>query len=160
MARKQSLFSRLLIVPWDPIFEADGVTPYNPYKSGMWYSNNKANYFFDSQHYSDNTKELNFNTDLQLDVKVTDWMTFSTSNRFGFSGSDQKQLLDKSHFSASFENGRITQTTSYNNNILTSNLLKMRRSYGNNTFELFWVMSIIIYPITIQQPLEKIYLLD
>ncbi|MEJ7830517.1 MAG: SusC/RagA family TonB-linked outer membrane protein, partial [Segetibacter sp.] len=123
---------QVINVPWDPVYEADGVTPYNPYKSGMWYSNNKANYFFDSEHYSDNTKEMNFNTDLQLDVKINDWMTFSTSNRFGFSGSDQKQLLDKSHFSASFENGRITQTTSYDNNILTSNLLKMRRSYGNN----------------------------
>lgn len=123
---------QVINVPWDPVYELDGITPYNPYKSGPWYSNNKANYFYDSQHYSDKTKEMNFNSDLVLDVKITDWMSFSTSNRFNFSGSDHKQLLDQNHFSASFENGRLTQTNSYSNNMLTSNLLKMRRSYGNN----------------------------
>jgi len=120
-------------VPWDPVYEADGITPVNPYKAPMWYSNNKANYFYDSQHYSDKTKELNFNTDLQLDVKILDWMTFSTSNRWGFVGTDQKQLLDKNHFSASFENGRLTQINAYNNNLLSSNLLKIRRNFGEHT---------------------------
>jgi TonB-linked SusC/RagA family outer membrane protein len=123
-------------VPWDPVYEADGVTPYNPYKSGTWYANNKGNYFYDSQHYSDKSREMNFNTDLQLDVKILDWMTFSTSNRWGYLGTEQKQLLDKNHFSASFENGRLTQTSVNNNNLLSSNLLKMNKNFGDHNFSM------------------------
>lgn len=121
-------------VPWDPVYEADGMTPYNPYKSGYWYSNNKANYFYDSKHYTDRTKELNTNTDLQLEVRITDWMSFSTTNRFGISGSDWKQLLDNKYFASDFEKGRLSQNYSYSNSILTSNLLKMNHSIADHNF--------------------------
>lgn len=121
-------------VPWDPVYEADGITPYNPYTSGQWYGNNKANYFYDSRHYTDRTKEMSFNTDLKLDVKINDWMSFSTTNRWGYFGSDWKQLLDKDHFNASFENGQLSQNYLYNNNLLTSNLLKVNRSFGDHDF--------------------------
>ena len=57
---------------------------------------------------------------------------FFTSNRSVFRVANQ--LLDKNHFSASFENGRISVFNNYNNNLLTSNLLKMRRSFRNNNF--------------------------
>lgn len=121
-------------MPWDPVYEADGITPYNPYKSGQWYGNSKANYFYDSEHYNDLTKEMNFNSDLQLDYKINDWMSFSTSNRWSFSGSDWSQLLDKYHFQADFDDGRLSQTYSYRNTLLTSNLLKMNHSIGDNNF--------------------------
>jgi len=121
-------------MPWDPIYEADGSTPYNPYKSGPWYGNNKANYFYDSEHYNDLSKELNFNTDLQLDYQITDWLSFSTSNRWSFDGSDRSQLLDKYHFQADFDDGRLSQNTSYTNTLLSSNLLKINHTLGDNNF--------------------------
>lgn len=123
-------------VPWDPVYEADGITPYNPYKSGYWYSNNKANYFYDSEHYMDRTKRLNVNTDLLFEVKITDWMSFSTTNRFGVSGTDWKQLLDNKYFASDFEKGRLSQNYSYNYSVLTSNLLRMNRTIGDHYFNL------------------------
>jgi len=123
-------------VPWDPVYEADGITPYNPYKSGYWYSNNKANYFYDNEHYMDRTKRLNLNTDLLFEVKITDWMSFSTTNRFGVSGTDWKQLLDNKYFASDFEKGRLSQNYSYNHSILTSNLLRMNRTIGEHYFNL------------------------
>lgn len=120
-------------VPWDPVYEKDGVTPYNPYKSGPWYGNNKANYFYDSKHYSDKTKEINFSTDLQLDAKINNWLSFSTTNRLGFFGSDGEQLLDKNHFQGEVFKGILSQTNSYNNSLLTSNLLKSKHNFGDHS---------------------------
>ncbi len=122
-------------LPWDPAFEADGVTPYNPLAPGnTWLGNAKSNYFYNREHQEDVTKNMRFGIDLQLDVDITDWMRFSTTNRVGFEGSDWTQLLDKDHQLASFEKGRISQTYSYDNSVLTSNLLNMEHSVGDHNF--------------------------
>lgn len=119
-------------VPWDPPYEADGVTPYNPYQSGYWYGNGKSNYFYDRDHYSDITKEANFNTDLKLELKINEYFSFSTSNRFGIGGSDWKQLLDNKHALANFENGRLSQTFAYSYSYLTSNLLNFQKKFESH----------------------------
>ena len=119
-------------VPWDPVYEKDGVTPYNPYQSGYWYANNKSNYFYDRDHYSDITKEANFNTDLGFEWEITDFLSFSTSNRFGIGGSDWKQLLDNKHALANFEKGRLSQTYAYSHSLLTSNLLKFDKKFKSH----------------------------
>jgi TonB-linked SusC/RagA family outer membrane protein len=122
-------------VPWDPAFEDDGITPFNPAKTGSnWIGNARSNHFYNVEHQSDITKTMRFNTDLQLDVKLTDWMSFSTTNRVGFLGSDWTQILDQDHQLANFENGRISQDYSYNNNYLTSNLFNFDYSIGEHSF--------------------------
>lgn len=120
-------------LPWDPAFEADGVTPYNPLEPGnTWLGNAKSNYFYNREHQKDITKNMRFGVDLQLDVNITDWMRFSTTNRVGLAGTDWTQLLDKNHQLASFENGRISQTYSYDQTFLTSNLLNLEKQFGDH----------------------------
>mgnify|MGYP000920866272 FL=1 len=121
-------------MPWDPAYEEDGTTPYNPYLSGYWFANNKANYFYDRDHYTDNTRGVGANADLKLEYKINDFISFSTSNRFGVGGSEWKQLLDNKHALANYENGRLSQTINYNYSYLTSNLLSFSRSIQFNNF--------------------------
>src|SRR5690606_25162668 len=121
-------------MPWDSPYESDGTTPYNPMKPGSeWLGNAKSNYFYDRDHYSDLTGNLNLNGDVKLTAKVTDWMSFSTSNRWGFSGSDWTQLLDQYHVSAVAEKGRITQEYTYENSLITSNLLNLSHRFGKHS---------------------------
>ncbi|WP_146947949.1 SusC/RagA family TonB-linked outer membrane protein [Cyclobacterium qasimii] len=122
-------------LPWDPAFEADGTTPYNPLEAGnTWIGNAKSNYFYNKDHQSDITKNMRFGIDLQLDVDITDWMRFSTTNRVGLAGTDWTQLLDKDHQLASFENGRVSQTYTYDQSFLTSNLLNLEHRIGDHSF--------------------------
>lgn len=121
-------------MPWDPAYEEDGITPYNPYESGYWFANNKANYFYDREHYYDNTRGAEVNSDLKLEYKINDFISFSTSNRFGIGGSEWKQLLDNKHALANYENGRLSQTINYNYSYLTSNLLSFSKSINSNNF--------------------------
>ena len=121
-------------LPWDPAFETDGVTPYNPLEPGnVWIGNAKSNYFYNKDHQRDITKNMRFGIDLQLDAQITDWMRFSTTNRVGLAGTDWTQLLDKDHQLASFENGRISQTYSYDQSFLTSNLLNLEHRIGDHS---------------------------
>ncbi|WPP51808.1 SusC/RagA family TonB-linked outer membrane protein [Catalinimonas niigatensis] len=120
-------------VPWDPAFEEDGITPYNPSAPGNpWIGNARSNHFYNVNHQSDITTNTRFSTDLQLDAQITDWMSFSTTNRVSYLGSDWRQLLDRNHQLANFENGRISETVSKNYNLLTSNLLNMSHSFGDH----------------------------
>lgn len=122
-------------VPWDTPYEEDGITPYNPTRSGStWYGNNRANYFYDRDHYSDISKSTSAGGDFRVEAKITDWMTFSTSNSIGISFDDWKQLLDKYHNSAVAERGRLSQSYSHSNSFLTSNLLRMHQSFGDHNF--------------------------
>jgi TonB-linked SusC/RagA family outer membrane protein len=122
-------------LPWDPAFEADGITPYNPLEPrNTWIGNAKSNYFYNKDHQKDITKNMRFGIDLQLDVEITEWMRFSTTNRVGFAGTDWTQLLDKDHQLASFENGRVSQTYSYDQSFLTSNLLNLEHRIGDHSF--------------------------
>ncbi len=124
-----------LNVPWDNPYEDDGITPYNPTRPGAsWHGNNKTNYIYDRDHYSDVTKRTNAGGDFRLEAKITDWMTFSTSNSIGFSFADWTQLFDKYHNTAVAERGRLSQTYEHSNSYLTSNLLRMHQSYGSHNF--------------------------
>ena len=131
---QESIFSQYYInMPWDSPYEADGVTPYNPAKAGTtWVGNGKSNYFYDREHYSDVTKNMKLGSDLKLDVKLTDWMSFSTSNRWQFLGSDWTQSLDKNYFLATAEKGRLSQTFTYQNSYITSNLLTLKHNFGDH----------------------------
>lgn len=120
-------------MPWDPAFESDGVTPYNPSGLGnTWIGNARSNHFYNVEHQSDITRNNRFGGDLQLDVKLTDWMKFSTSNRVTYHGSKWNQVLDKDHQLANFENGRVSTTIGEDFNFITSNLLNMGYSFGNH----------------------------
>lgn len=121
-------------MPWDSPYEEDGITPYNPMKPGSgWIGNAKSNYFYDRDHYSDLTRNLNLNGDVKLTAKITDWMSFSTSNRWGFSANDWTQLLDQYHVLAVAEKGRITQEYAYDNSFITSNLLNLNHRFGKHS---------------------------
>ena len=127
---QESLIGLLRIgMPWDPIYEEDGVTPYVPFESGYWYGNAKTNYFSYREHSMDRTQRANIDTDLELKWNITDHITASTSNRFGIGGTDWKQLLDPEFPTAEHEKGRLSQNYTYSYNLLTSNLLKYQNSF-------------------------------
>lgn len=132
--RYDGLFNQYhLNLPWDLPFHENG-TPYNPAQSGTeWRGNNRSNYFYDSEHYSDLTKGTSFGTSARLDVTINDWLNFSSTNGVGFSHTDRTQLLDKYHRAATADQGTLSQTYSYSKSYNTSNLLRMDRNFDSHS---------------------------
>ncbi|WP_395262480.1 SusC/RagA family TonB-linked outer membrane protein [Halalkalibaculum sp. DA3122] len=119
-------------MPWDPAYEEDG-TPYNPLGPGnTWFGNASSNYFYNREHQSSEDKNGNLDLDLQLDVNLADWITFSTKNRVGFTGQDFFELVDKLHQDGNAAGGLVTQDYGYGNSFLTSNVFNFNQSFGEH----------------------------
>ena len=118
---------------WDAIFEEDGVTPRNPRAPGSnWWSSNQTNHMYDRQFYTSNTKNMYTTGDLSLNIKITDWMKFSSSNRLRYTGRDFTEVLDKKHFEAAAQKGIVTQDYNYGNSMVTSNVFNMEYQIGGS----------------------------
>jgi len=131
---QEGLYSRYLIaMPFDRPFDDDG-NPINPYDPNVnWFGNAKSNYFYSREHYEDETKRLNLSTDVTLAAKITDWVTFTTSNRVGFNGTDRTQVFDKFHFLANSENGISNSNFGYTSSIITSNKFNFKKLIGEHS---------------------------
>lgn len=121
-----------MAMPFDRPFDDNG-NPINPYDPNInWYGNSKSNYFYNREHYTDLTKRLNMSFDVQLDVKIADWVTFSTTNRIGFNSNDRSQVFDKFHFIARSEKGIAKSTFGYTGSILTSNKFNFKKQFNEH----------------------------
>ena len=128
-------FQSIMNMPFDPPFDEDG-NPVNPGAPGVsWLGNANSNYFFNREHEYDHTKSFNLSSDVVLDAKIADWVTFRTSNRFGFNHHDRTQVLDQFHQLSSAANGITNTDFSYNNTILTSNTLNFIRQLNDHQLQ-------------------------
>jgi len=125
---QEGLYSQYLIsMPFDRPFDDEG-NPINPYDPSVnWFGNAKSNYFYSRDHYEDNTKRFNMSTDVTVAAKITDWVTFTTSNRVGLNPTDRTQVFDKFHFLANAENGISNSDFGYTSYILTSNKFNFKK---------------------------------
>ncbi len=121
-----------MAMPFDRPYDDNG-DPIDPYDPNInWYGNSKSNYFYNREHYEDHTKRLNMSSDIQLDVKIADWVTFSTSNRVGVNGTDHTQIFDKYHFLAKSVGGIAFDNIGYTGSILTSNKFNFKKQIGEH----------------------------
>jgi TonB-linked SusC/RagA family outer membrane protein len=118
-------------MPWDPAYEEDG-SPYDPYQSGYWFGNANANYFYQKEHYEDRTKSMHITPDVVLEAEITDWLTFSTHNRYNVSGTDNYRRFDKYSYEARSDEGRVRKDYSYSNDFTTSNRLDIDHSFSDH----------------------------
>ncbi|QGY43499.1 SusC/RagA family TonB-linked outer membrane protein [Maribellus comscasis] len=124
-----------MAMPFDRPYDDNG-DPIDPYDPNVnWYGNSKSNYFYNREHYTDNTKRLNMSSDVQLDVKIADWVTFSTSNRVGVNGTDHTQVFDKYHFLAKSEGGIAFDNIGYTGSVLTSNKFNFKKQVNEHQFK-------------------------
>ncbi len=85
------MYYTYLALPWDDPYNEDGTIKYIDSKTpGKWWSRDKINPFHTIENSDHNYKSFGFDYDLVLKIKISDWLSFSSSNRLSFS-------TDKSH---------------------------------------------------------------
>ncbi|GAB3493193.1 TonB-dependent receptor [Spirosoma knui] len=125
-----ALYGAYTYLPYDdPNY--NGV-PYNPVTGAKkWYGRDNANFIYNQQF---NTfKENTFAGDVlfKAEYDLLPWLSLSTTNRAqtNYYGSESSQDLRGN--AAADVQGRLTDYTSRDYNLLTSNLLRFRRSFGD-----------------------------
>ena len=85
------MYYTYLALPWDNPYNDDGTIKYiDGNTPGKWWSRDKINPFHTIANSDHNSKGFGLDYDLVLKVKITNWLSFSSSNRLSYS-------TDKSH---------------------------------------------------------------
>lgn len=124
-----TLESAYRMSPWDSPYDADGNIQYVPQKGLKWYSHDKFNIFQNELYNSDKSNGHDITGDLQAIWRITDFLSFTSTNRYSTSASTWKSVIDPRTAIAD-SGGTITKVVSTGRSFSTSNLLKYSQVFG------------------------------
>ncbi|MDR0431464.1 MAG: TonB-dependent receptor [Tannerellaceae bacterium] len=114
-------------LPWDSPYQEDGTL--TPHYSPTWV-NNWTNYLYDLQWNRSGSKTYSFMGNLDFDVKITDWLTFSSVNSFNYDEWQNQSYQDPRSNSAIGVNGRLSETVDTRQRRYTNQLLRFNKTFG------------------------------
>lgn len=124
-----SMFQRL---PWDSPYDKDGnlVEPHYP----GWVNTIPGNYLYDLE-LGNKSASTNYEVmaNLDFDIKITDWLTFSSVNNYRWIGYSSNSYTDPRCDSASGVNGRITEYQSNTVRRYTNHKLLFNKMFGKHS---------------------------
>lgn len=126
-----ALWDSYVLLPWDNPYNADGSL-----KKGTeqeWRGRHKRNLLYPLQYNYNRTKSKSFATDIKLEYKVTDWLTLSSTNRFESETSVGEIYYDKRTTEGANSKGELTNPTTDEETILTSNLATFSKNIGKHS---------------------------
>ncbi|WP_080239670.1 SusC/RagA family TonB-linked outer membrane protein [Spirosoma rigui] len=124
-----SLYGAYTYLPYDdPYLNGQ---PYNPVTGAKkWYGRDNANFIYNQQFNTFKENTLAGDVLFKAEYDLLPWLSFSTTNRAqtNYYGSESSQDLRGN--AAADVLGRLTDFTSRDYNLLTSNLFRFRHSFG------------------------------
>jgi len=125
------------MIPWVNPYNADGSL-----KSVLQYKMNGSikkseNPIFENQYNYIHNKAQRFNGSIKLDYKLTDWLSFSSTNSANLNYTKDERYIDVRSYlgsgTATSSKGFLGTNTNYLNSFLTSNQLNFRKTLGSHS---------------------------
>lgn len=122
--REYSITAMYKNLPWDSPYMEDGSL--TPHRSSTWVDNSNTNYLLDLQWNYSESVTYSFMGNFDFDVKINDWLTFSSVNSFNFDQWQYHGYQDPRSSGGMGVNGRMeeridTRTRRYTNQIFRLN---------------------------------------
>lgn len=143
-----SMYSNL---PWDSPYDADGNLV--PHRSSSWVNSASTNYLYDLQwnHSANTNYELMGNLDFE--VQLTDWLTFSSVNNYRYISYAADGYTDPRSNGGLSVNGRITDYRSETARRYTNQMLTVNKTWGKHSlfavggyeFNDYWGKTLDVY---------------
>lgn len=121
-------------MPWDNPYDATGKARSFKTAEGIW-SKDKINPIQAAENSELSSKSFNFDYDIDLSVKIADWLSFSSTNRLS-----ALSLMDKTYYAAAADNlsyfgtGFVSSQANLSYSGITTNLLKFNFAKVNHSF--------------------------
>lgn len=128
--RQYSTTSMYSNLPWDSPYDQDGNLV--PHRYSGWVNSQNTNYLYDLQwNHSTNTNyELMGNLD--FDIKVNDWLTFSSINNYRFNTYSSSGYEDPRSNGGLNVNGRLSEYRSEYTRRYTNQVLRLNKSWDKH----------------------------
>ena len=121
-------------MPWDNPYDADGNARSFKTADGIW-SKDKINPIQAAENSELSNKSFNFDYDINLNVKILDWLSFSTTNRLSAMASMNKEYYSKAADNLSYYGtGFVSTQGNMDYSGITTNLLKFNFVKAKSSF--------------------------
>lgn len=126
-------------MPWDnPYDEVNGGYLYvsNDKRSDNnkpWYSQSMWNSLQSSMYNYNKSDNFSFSTDIQFNVHFTDWLTLTSTNRFGYSSYKGTAYIDPRTFDSQYKNGHLSNNIGLSRSFGTTDILKASYQWAEHS---------------------------
>ncbi|MDY3266590.1 MAG: TonB-dependent receptor [Phocaeicola sp.] len=126
--------ARYYMLPWDSPYDENGELVPDRYSG--WVNSTQNNYLHDIE-YGNRTKArtYEFSGNLDFDVKITDWLKFTSVNSFRWNGRSTNSYTDPRTESASGVMGRISEEQTNYVQRYTNQYLTFNKMFGNHSVQ-------------------------
>lgn len=129
--RQYSVTAMYSNMPWDNPYDSKGNIVGN--YSDTWVNSNSTNYLYDLQWDYGKSTDYEFMGNFDFDVKITDWLTFSSVNNIKWTGSTYNYYTDPRSSSGEGVNGRLYEYQSNMERRYTNQLIRFNKSFGKHS---------------------------
>lgn len=105
--QQYSVTSMYSMLPWDSPYDADGNLV--PHRYEGWVNSASTNYLYDLQYNHSGSSSKEFMGNIDFDIRITGWLTFSSVNNYRYINGSSNSYSDPRSSSAQNVNGRITE---------------------------------------------------
>lgn len=129
--KQHSVGAMYLNLPWDSPYREDGSLVGNQ-PNPTWVNTTGSNYMYDLQWNYSSSDSYEVMGNFDFDVKITDWLTFSSVNNYKFYHRNSMAYTDARSSGGLAVNGRIQDLMSAYNRIYTNQLFKVNKAFGKH----------------------------
>lgn len=124
--------AKYTMFPWDSPYDEDGNLVPDRYSG--WVDSSDLNYL-NSISYGNHTtrKTYEFSGNFDFDIKITDWLTFTSVNNYRWTGYFQSTYTDPRTDSASGVQGRVEEEQTNNIQRYTNQYLTFNKMFGKHS---------------------------
>lgn len=126
--------AKYTMFPWDSPYDEDGNLVPDRYSG--WVDSSDLNYL-NSISYGNHTarKTYEFSGNFDFDIKITDWLTFTSVNNYRWTGYFQSTYTDPRTDSASGVQGRVEEEQTNNIQRYTNQYLTFNKIFGRHSVQ-------------------------
>ena len=126
--------AKYTMFPWDSPYDEDGNLMPDRYSG--WVDSSDLNYL-NSISYGNHTarKTYEFSGNFDFDIKITDWLTFTSVNNYRWTGYFQSTYTDPRTDSASGVQGRVEEEQTNNIQRYTNQYLTFNKMFGKHSVQ-------------------------
>lgn len=129
--RQHSVGAMYSNLPWDsPYLEDGSLIGTSDDIRKNWIKSTGTNYLYDLQWNKSKSNNHEITTNLDFDVKITDWLTFSSVNSYKYSTRESTDYVDPKSRAGQSVKGRITEISRDYRRLYSNQLLRVNKQFG------------------------------
>ncbi len=130
-----SMYYTYLNLPWDNPFDANGNPVFVDGHTDDWWSRDHINPIHTTDNSEYTSRGTSFDYDFVLDVKIFDWLSFSSSNRLSYGSDKSHTFMSPLAGGTYFGKGYINEMQSTWYGAISTNLLKFNHEFGDHSID-------------------------